>query len=134
MARITVEDCLANVTNRFDLVLKASKRARELSMGAEATLPWDNDKPTVMALREIAAGTILTRELDASEHFDIEIAPRVKPAITFEPLEDADLEAGDTQWDAAALGEEESSEDELSDEPSADFDGESESGLSDDDI
>ncbi len=73
MARITVEDCLENVNNRFDLVLKASKRARELSLGAEATLPWDNDKPTVMALREIAENTILTRELEASEHFDIEL-------------------------------------------------------------
>lgn len=74
MARITVEDCLENVKNRFDLVLKASKRARELSMGAEATLPWDNDKPTVMALREIAENTILTRELEAAEHFDIDVS------------------------------------------------------------
>jgi DNA-directed RNA polymerase omega subunit len=71
MARITVEDCLKNVDNRFDLVLKASKRARELSMGAEATLPWENDKPTVMALREIAAGTIRTRPLAAEDHFDL---------------------------------------------------------------
>ena len=58
MARITVEDCLAHIPNRFDLVLVASKRARQLSKGREPTLPWDNDKPTVLALREIAEGTV----------------------------------------------------------------------------
>lgn len=59
MARITVEDCLKNVENRFDLVLKASKRARQLELGSvDATLDWENDKPTVMALREIAEDTI----------------------------------------------------------------------------
>lgn len=57
MARITIEDCLGNVENRFQLVLKASKRARQLAMGAsEAVVPWENDKPTVVALREIASG------------------------------------------------------------------------------
>lgn len=55
MARITVEDCLKNVKNRFHLVVIASKRARELSLGATPTLPWMKDKPTVLALREIAA-------------------------------------------------------------------------------
>lgn len=58
MARITVEDCLAHIPNRFDLVLVASKRARQLNHGKEPSLPWDNDKPTVMALREIAAGAV----------------------------------------------------------------------------
>ncbi|NEV61562.1 DNA-directed RNA polymerase subunit omega [Thiorhodococcus minor] len=58
MARITVEDCLEHVDNRFDLVLLATKRARQLANGVEPTLPWENDKPTVMALREIAAGNI----------------------------------------------------------------------------
>lgn len=58
MARITVEDCLTHIPNRFDLVLVASKRARQLSKGKESTLPWDNDKPTVLALREIAEGTV----------------------------------------------------------------------------
>ena len=56
MARLTVEDCLPYVNNRFDLVLKATKRARMLERGAEAKVPWENDKPTVVALREIAAG------------------------------------------------------------------------------
>lgn len=58
MARITVEDCLTHIPNRFDLVLVASKRARQLSKGREPTLPWDNDKPTVLALREIAEATV----------------------------------------------------------------------------
>jgi DNA-directed RNA polymerase subunit omega len=58
MARLTVEDCLEHVENRFELVLVASKRARQLSMGAEALVPLDNDKPTVVALREIAENKI----------------------------------------------------------------------------
>jgi len=52
MARVTVEDCLENVDNLFQLVLLASQRARRLANGAEATVPVDNDKPTVLALRE----------------------------------------------------------------------------------
>jgi DNA-directed RNA polymerase subunit omega len=57
MARITVEDCLDNVDNRFELVLIASKRARQLAMTAvDPMVPWANDKPTVVALREIAQG------------------------------------------------------------------------------
>ena len=56
MARLTVEDCLEHVDNRFDLVLKAAKRASQLEKGAEAFVEWRNDKPTVVALREIAEG------------------------------------------------------------------------------
>ncbi len=58
MARVTVEDCLENVDNRFELVLVASKRARQLADGGGASLEWENDKPTVMALREIAEGNV----------------------------------------------------------------------------
>lgn len=58
MARITVEDCLQKLNNRFELVLLAAKRARQLDSGeAEPTVEWENDKSTVVALREIAAGT-----------------------------------------------------------------------------
>ncbi len=67
MARITVEDCLHNVDNIFQLVLLASQRARRLANGAEATVPWENDKPTVVALREIAAGTITAEMLSEPE-------------------------------------------------------------------
>lgn len=57
MARITVEDCLEYVDNRFDLVLTATKRSRDLVTGAaEPVVEWENDKVTVVALREIAAG------------------------------------------------------------------------------
>ena len=59
MARVTVDDSLENVENRFELVLLASKRARDLVFsGVEPEVPWDNDKSTVVALREIAAGKI----------------------------------------------------------------------------
>lgn len=58
MARTTVEDCLDNVDNRFQLVLVASKRAREIAMGDDPMVSVDNDKPTVLALREIAAGLV----------------------------------------------------------------------------
>lgn len=58
MARITVEDCLEKVPNLFQLVLVASKRARQLANGAHAMVDWENDKPTVVALREIAEGYI----------------------------------------------------------------------------
>ena len=54
MARITVEDCLAHVDNRFDLVLLAARRARQLVNGVDPLVPWENDKPTVMALRSVA--------------------------------------------------------------------------------
>lgn len=63
MARVTVEDCLGNVANRFELVLVASKRARQIANGSEPFVPWENDKPTVVALREIAAG-IVNRQVE----------------------------------------------------------------------
>ena len=56
MARVTVEDCLEHVESRFELVTKAAKRARAVAMGAEPLLDRKNDKPTVVALREIAQG------------------------------------------------------------------------------
>lgn len=64
MARITVEDCLANVDNRFQLVLVAAKRARQLTTGAEPCVGRENDKHTVLALREIAAGFVTNAILD----------------------------------------------------------------------
>jgi len=67
MARITVEDCLENVENRFQLVLVATKRARQLTLGAEPLLPMDNDKPTVVALREIAEGLITSDILNEAD-------------------------------------------------------------------
>ena len=76
MARVTVEDCLDNIDNRFDLVLNASRRARELARGAEARVPLENDKPTVLALREIAEGVYQepeeALESEAEALFDID--------------------------------------------------------------
>lgn len=70
MARITVEDCMQNVDNLFELVLIASKRARQLSNGAPTDLEWENDKPTVMALREIAEGRIDSEILSEPDHLE----------------------------------------------------------------
>lgn len=78
MARVTVEDSLENVDNRFDLVLIASKRARNISMGAEPMVTADNDKPTVIALREIADGLI-------GEEILNEAAAPAAPAAPVEP-------------------------------------------------
>ena len=64
MARVTVEDCLDKVDNRFQLVLVATKRARQLSKGAEPFVAWENDKPTVVALREIEEDYVTPRILD----------------------------------------------------------------------
>ena len=75
MARITVEDCLDKIDNIFDLVLVAAKRARRLSNGADATLEWENDKPTVMALREIAEGSVTTAILDEPDQPPQELMP-----------------------------------------------------------
>lgn len=73
MARVTVEDCLDKVDNRFSLVLIAAKRARQLATGGkDPYVAWENDKPTVVALREIAEGyvdsSILTRKPEPREY------------------------------------------------------------------
>ncbi len=67
MARITVEDCLEHVENRFDLVLLAARRARQISQGADPLVPPENDKPTVLALREIAENLITASSMDEME-------------------------------------------------------------------
>ncbi|ORU93498.1 MAG: DNA-directed RNA polymerase subunit omega [Cycloclasticus sp. symbiont of Bathymodiolus heckerae] len=72
MARVTVSDCLEKVDNRFELVLMASRRARQLMDGADASLELENDKPTVVALREIAAGNITEEVLDLVDNPPIE--------------------------------------------------------------
>ena len=69
MARVTIEDCLGNVDNRFQLVLVATKRARQILLGGQPMVEEDNDKPTVLALREIAAGHV-TREILTQPDYD----------------------------------------------------------------
>jgi DNA-directed RNA polymerase subunit omega len=80
MARITVEDCLQNVPNLFQLVLVAARRSRKLANGAEATLEWENDKPTVLALREIAAGHVGAEILEEPD-----LPPPPPPELMPEP-------------------------------------------------
>jgi DNA-directed RNA polymerase subunit omega len=63
MARVTVEDCIVRVPNRFDLVMRAAQRARAISVGSSLTVEPDNDKNPVVALREIADGTVDVEEL-----------------------------------------------------------------------
>ncbi|MFC0180687.1 DNA-directed RNA polymerase subunit omega [Thorsellia kenyensis] len=71
MARVTVQDAVEQVGNRFDLILVASRRARQLQTGGKDPLvPAENDKPTVIALREIEKGLINNEILDAREHQD----------------------------------------------------------------
>ncbi|WP_303902828.1 DNA-directed RNA polymerase subunit omega [Thiohalomonas denitrificans] len=74
MARVTVEDCLDNVDNRFQLVLLATRRARQLANGKEALLDWENDKPTVVALREIAEGKVGRELLNTTAAEDLSAA------------------------------------------------------------
>lgn len=71
MARITVQDCLTHIPNRFQLVLVATKRARQIALGARPLVDEENDKPTVLALREIADGLIgpeVLNDVSAMEH------------------------------------------------------------------
>lgn len=72
MARLTVEDCLEYVDNRYDLVLLASKRARQIAMGADPLVPENNDKPTVIALREIADNLVTDENIETINQFDTE--------------------------------------------------------------
>ena len=67
MARITVEDCLENIDNIFEMVLVAAKRARRIAHGADPMVELENDKPTVIALREIADGLVTPAILDEIE-------------------------------------------------------------------
>lgn len=86
MARVTVEDCLEKVENRFALVLLAAERAHQIEMGlSDPAVPEDNDKPTVIALREIAAGFDM-QQLLAKE----EVKPVVRASNAF--LKDASAE------------------------------------------
>ena len=83
MARITVEDCLDNVDNRFELVMVSSKRARQIQAeGKDPLVEADNDKPTVIALREIADGFVNADILTE------------KPSVEIEEIDDGNLDNG----------------------------------------
>jgi len=80
MARVTVEDCVQKIPNRFQLVLLAAQRARNLSRGEELTVDRDNDKNPVVALREIADETIGLDKLEADLMKSLSRAPEPEPA------------------------------------------------------
>lgn len=87
MARITVEDCLPFVNNRFDLVLLASRRARQVAMGSRPLVQEEGDKPTVIALREIAKGLMSYEQvanIAAKEQGDAAVSGQ-SPANPYEP-------------------------------------------------
>lgn len=89
MARITVEDCLENVDNRFELVLMAARRARHIAHGKEPRVPADNDKPTVIALREIAEGLVGNEVFDEP---DQRPQPQMLDFSTLRDLEQVDAD------------------------------------------
>ena len=96
MARVTVEDCLPKVGNRFDLVLVASRRARQIALGAIPLVEAENDKPTVIALREIAEGLMnqeILDEIEAKERAaeEFELAVEFAEQQTAQPDRDQDF-------------------------------------------
>jgi len=90
MARITVEDCLQYVDNRFELVMLGSRRARQIAIGGQDPMvPRDNDKPTVLALREIEEGLI---DLAVLQKADEEVMRAARAAVPSEPVIDMDVD------------------------------------------
>ena len=88
MARVTVEDCLEHVDNRFELVVRATRRARHMHRGVQPLVPEENDKHTVIALREIAEGLITDDVLEEGDYFEIEEEPQVDVAMPYGGLGD----------------------------------------------
>jgi len=92
MARVTVEDCLENVDNRFELVMVASKRARQIATeGKDPLVPLENDKPTVLALREIAEGLVGPEILTEKTKEEFEPMSMELLAESFEKAPDLDF-------------------------------------------
>ena len=101
MARVTVEDCLENVDNRFELVKLAARRARQIAMGKDPLVEIENDKPTVIALREIADGLIDEQILDEAEAAEKQQFTEVATEEGAE--ESAEMKESDTLDMAAAI-------------------------------
>ncbi|MBT5752371.1 MAG: DNA-directed RNA polymerase subunit omega, partial [Rhodospirillaceae bacterium] len=99
MARVTIEDCIVKIPNRFDLVMRASRRARDISSGSELTLERDRDKNPVVALREIAEGTIDLDELQEN------IVLGLQRLVAYDDTEDEIVELGVMPDAAAGEGE-----------------------------
>jgi len=101
MARVTVEDCVNKVPNRFDLVMLASQRARDISAGAALTVDRDNDKNPVVALREIADETVELDELEDS------LVKGLQQFVEMDEPEDDEMDLLAIQHEAAPMGTEE---------------------------
>ena len=95
MARITVEDCLSNFPNIFEMVLVAAKRARRVAHGADTMVEMENDKPTVIALREIAAGHVTPSILEEIEQPIVEDFMQPEPTEEIAPLPMRGISIGD---------------------------------------
>jgi DNA-directed RNA polymerase subunit omega len=95
MARITVEDCLSNIPNIFEMVLVAAKRARRVAHGADTMVEMENDKPTVIALREIAAGHVTPSILEEIEQPVVEDFMQPEPTEEIAPLPMRGISIGD---------------------------------------
>lgn len=87
MARVTIEDCLENVDNRFNLVLLATKRARQIVNGVEPLLPRENDKETVIALREIAKGIVTAESIESPEQPEESIEEKLAAELATDTLQ-----------------------------------------------
>jgi len=101
MARVTVEDCVNKVSNRFDLVMLASQRARDISAGAALTVDRDNDKNPVVALREIADETVELDELEDS------LVKGLQQFVEIDEPEDDEMDLLAIQHEADPVGTEE---------------------------
>ena len=112
MARVTVEDCLDKIPNRFDLVVLASRRARDITLGRAPFVETENDKPTVIALREIAEGKIDLDYLNAQEASPVDMLGKPEPEP--EPEPEPDPVPTDTDEELTALLMEDAEEDEES--------------------
>jgi DNA-directed RNA polymerase subunit omega len=140
MARVTVEDCLEKVENRFDLVMIASRRARQLQTGGKDPLvAGQNDKPTVMALREIAAGVVgygILNEIEIRKSSDDELSELVqadalrkaRQDLSIEEAMDADLIEEDESTTVKAKSDDDEVSEDGAAEPESDSDSDTEEG------
>ena len=121
MARITVEDCLHHIDNQFDLVMVAAKRARRLANGADPLVEIENDKPTVIALREIADGLINAEILEqmSQPEEDILSSEEAEELLASTPLPGMDAPEASAAPEAPAAPEAAAPEAPAADAPEA---------------
>ena len=135
MARVTVEDCIDKIPNRYELLMVAAQRAKDIASGSPLTLPRDNDKNTVVALREIADGTVSVEELQKSlvmglqKYVEVEEPEEEEMEIMAAEKELADL---DDQFSGVLLDNEMSDAMQVRDDDDIDLDSEVDAGVDDD--